>query len=71
MKDKETTLEEIKNIAIHFRDERDWKQFHTPKDLAIDIAVEAGELLEHFRFRTNEDVVGLLDNPKTKKEMSA
>lgn len=35
---------------IHFRDERDWKQFHNPKDLAISISLEAAELLEVFQW---------------------
>lgn len=41
----------IKRI-LAFRDERDWKQFHTPKELAISIAIEAGELLENFQWRS-------------------
>lgn len=40
---------------ITFRDERDWKQFHNPKDLAIALGVEAGELLEVFLWKTAED----------------
>ncbi|MEE0775547.1 MAG: nucleotide pyrophosphohydrolase, partial [Bacillota bacterium] len=35
---------------VTFRDERDWKQFHNPKDLAISIALEAAELLEIFQW---------------------
>jgi NTP pyrophosphatase (non-canonical NTP hydrolase) len=42
------TIEEITAEIRHFRDERDWKQFHNPKDMAIAISLEAGELLEHF-----------------------
>ena len=36
--------------ALAFRRERDWEQFHSPRNLAIAIAVEAGELLEHFQW---------------------
>lgn len=36
--------------ALAFRDERDWKQFHNPKDLAISISLEAAELLENFQW---------------------
>ena len=39
-----------------FRDDRDWKQFHNPKDLAAAIAIEAGELQEHFLWKTREEV---------------
>lgn len=41
--------------ALHFRDERNWKQFHNPKDLAISISLEAAELLEVFQWSA-EDV---------------
>lgn len=36
---------------ISFRDERDWQQFHNPKDLAISLVLEAGEVLEHFQWK--------------------
>jgi len=47
-----TELEEITNELIKFRDERDWEQFHNPKDLAIAISIEANELLENFLWKT-------------------
>lgn len=37
-----------------FRDVRDWKQFHSPKELAVAIAAEAGELLQHFVWQSSE-----------------
>lgn len=46
-----TDIEEITNALIKFRDERDWEQFHNPKDLALAINVEAGELLELFLWK--------------------
>lgn len=45
-----------KNI-VNFRDERNWKQFHNPKDLAISLLLEASELLENFQWKSNEDAV--------------
>ena len=54
--DKNMTVEEVKNIAQKFYDDRDWGKFHNPKDLAISIEIEATELLEIFRFK-NEDQV--------------
>ena len=38
-----------------FRDERDWDQFHNPKDLAIAISIESGELLEEFLWKSHHD----------------
>lgn len=48
-------MEEIIDALIRFRNDRDWEQFHNPKDLAIAINVEAGELLEHFLWKQPED----------------
>jgi NTP pyrophosphatase (non-canonical NTP hydrolase) len=42
---------------IEFRDQRNWKQFHNPKDLAISLVLEAGELLEIFQWKSSEQAV--------------
>lgn len=42
-------MREIIQQVLKFRDDRDWKQFHNPKDLAISISLEAAELLENFQ----------------------
>jgi len=39
-----------------FRDERDWKQFHNPKDMAISLALESAEVLEHFQWKSLEEM---------------
>ena len=44
------------NEVLKFRDDRDWKQFHNPKDLAISISLEAAELLEVFQWSAEEVV---------------
>ena len=44
------TIRELQKAVTDFRDARDWKQFHTPKDLAISISLEAAELLEVFQW---------------------
>lgn len=43
-------MKRIQELLRKFRDERDWAQFHTPKDLAISVSIEAGELLELFQW---------------------
>lgn len=48
MSDQTTTIEQLKAQVRTFIDERDWLQFHTPKDLSMAISVEASELLEKF-----------------------
>jgi len=45
----------IKRI-IAFRDVRDWKQFHNPKDCAISLSLEASEVLEHFQWKSKEEI---------------
>ena len=50
---------------ISFRDERNWKQFHNPKDLAISLSLEASELLENFQWKTSEEgIAANLENIK-------
>jgi len=64
MQDNETKIEDMKTLLREFAHERDWQQFHTPKDLAIAISTEAAELLEHYRFRNGEDLVKYLNENK-------
>jgi NTP pyrophosphatase (non-canonical NTP hydrolase) len=53
-----------------FRDERDWAQFHNPKDLAVSVAIEAAELLEHFQWKSPEEVRRHLEDPAVRAEVS-
>ena len=62
------TEETIKQI-IKFRDDRDWKQFHNPKDLAISISLEAAELLEVFQW-SGVDVADGGKKEKIKEELA-
>ncbi|MEB9935417.1 hypothetical protein P4K88_20105 [Bacillus cereus] len=54
----QTILEKV----LKFRDDRNWKQFHNPKDLAISLSLEASELLENFQWKSSKEAV------ETKKE---
>lgn len=53
--DSSTPLLELRAIVREFVDERDWRQFHTPKNLSMSLAVEAAELMEHFQWLTPEE----------------
>ena len=46
--DNETTISQLKERIRSFADARDWEQFHSPKNLGMALASEAGELMEHF-----------------------
>ncbi len=54
--DGRITVQELKEQVSRFRDERDWLKYDTPRNLAISISVEAAELLEHFQWKTDEQV---------------
>src|SRR5688572_5293480 len=49
-----------------FRDERDWRKFHTPKDLALSIGIEAAELMEHFQWKSDEEARAYLTIPENR-----
>jgi NTP pyrophosphatase (non-canonical NTP hydrolase) len=49
------SLEDLLARLLSFRDERDWAQFQTPKNLALSISLEAAELLEHFQWTTEDE----------------
>lgn len=68
--DSQTTLQQLKEVALAFRDERDWAQFHTPKDLAVALSIEAAELLEHFRFKDEEAIVHYLAKAENRRAVS-
>ncbi len=52
--DSATTVAELKARVLAFVRERDWEQFHSPKNLSMALAAEAGELMEHFLWATPE-----------------
>jgi NTP pyrophosphatase (non-canonical NTP hydrolase) len=51
MPSKPTTLAELTQLVLKFRDERDWAQFHNPKDMALSLMLESAELLELMQWR--------------------
>lgn len=61
-----TDSQEIIKALLQFRNERDWEQFHNPKDLALAINIEAAELLELFLWKKSEEA----DIEKIKEELA-
>jgi len=59
-------ISEITDALIKFRNERDWEQFHNPKDLALAISIESGELLELFLWKNANDA----NKDKVKDELA-
>lgn len=56
---KPANLDELRDAVARFARERDWDQFHSPKNLAMALAAEAGELLEHFQWLTEQQSASL------------
>ena len=50
MIDQTTTISELREMVRQFVDERDWEQFHAPKNVSMALAIEAAELMEHFQW---------------------
>src|SRR6476620_1652986 len=62
-------MKKIYEKVLQFRDERDWKKYHNPKDLAISISLEANELLENFQWKNSEEAIA--DSKQNIKEEMA
>jgi len=69
-KDSETNIQELKEKIKEFCEKRDWDQFHGAKDLATALIIEAAELLEPFRWKSEKEVKALMENPKKREEIS-
>src|SRR5262245_9757392 len=50
MSDQATSVADLREIVRRFVEERDWRQFHSPKNLSMSLAIEAAELMEHFQW---------------------
>lgn len=67
---KPSPFDELVLQVLAFRDRRDWRQFHNPKDLSISISLEAAELLELFQWKHPEEVAGLVADPPGHRRVS-
>lgn len=62
--DATTTVAELRKILADFVAERDWSQFHSPKNVSMALAIEVAELMEHFQWLTTEASRQLADDPQ-------
>jgi len=60
-----SNIKDLTKRIIDFRDARDWKQFHNPKDLSLSLVLEATEVMEHFQWKSKEEME---EHLKTHKE---
>jgi dCTP diphosphatase len=63
LSDSTTTLAQLKERVLAFARERDWEQFHAPKNLSMALAAEAAELMEHFLWSTPEQSRAVAADP--------
>jgi NTP pyrophosphatase (non-canonical NTP hydrolase) len=59
-----TDIETLKALLLKFRDDRNWKQFHTLKNLIISLNLEAAELLELTQWKTDDEIASLQSDPE-------
>ncbi len=64
------TIEDLQRQVIAFRDARDWRQFHQPKDLALGLQVEAAELAELFLWKTREESRELIGEERARERLA-
>lgn len=65
------SLQVLSDKVRQFCEARDWDQFHGPKDLAIGLITEASELLEHFRFQSDQQALALFTDTQSKEEIES
>jgi NTP pyrophosphatase (non-canonical NTP hydrolase) len=60
----QASLGQLTDLVLRFREERDWKQFHNPKDQALSLCLESAELLELMQWRNGEELQAHLSSIK-------
>jgi NTP pyrophosphatase (non-canonical NTP hydrolase) len=68
--DHQTTINELRTAVQQFIDDRNWDQFHSPKNLALSIAVEAAELMEHFQWSTLDEARAYVQDEAKQAEVA-
>jgi dCTP diphosphatase len=69
MTDATTPVAELRERVLTFARARDWEQFHSPKNLSMALAAEAGELMEHFLWTESKDSAATLADPKKREKI--
>lgn len=65
MSKKKTVVDEMMAEVVKFREDRNWRQYHNPKDLALGMIIEASELAEHFQYWQGEELYQNIEKFKT------
>lgn len=68
-RDESTTAMELRELVEQFVAERNWHSFHNPKNLAMSLAIETGELMEHFQWLTLDEAGAVKDDAEKKHDV--
>ena len=68
--DPQTTVDSLREEVREFVQERDWEQYHSPKNLAMSIAIEAAEIMEHFQWHSSGESRELVENEETRTQVA-
>ena len=68
--DSDTTLRHLRDEVRNFVQERDWEQYHSPKNLGMSIAIEAAEIMEHFQWLDQDEGSRMMANPAQRAEVA-
>lgn len=70
MLDENTTVSALREVVAEFVCEREWECYHDPKNLSMAIAIEAGELMEHFQWVRNDELEALMTAERSRAEIA-
>ena len=68
--DDATSVAQLRDLVRRFVDERHWRQFHSPKNLSMSLAIEAAELMEHFQWLTVEESRAISSDDRRRAEVA-
>lgn len=68
--DQQFTVGALRSAVRQFVDERDWRQYHSPKNLAMSIAIEAAEIMEHFQWLSTEEATMHMNDASQRAEVA-
>jgi len=70
MCDEQTTVNQLRERVMAFARERDWVQFHSPKNLSMALAAESGELMEHFLWSESAASLAVVEDPQKRQKIA-
>lgn len=68
--DTQTTVDSLRKEVREFMQERNWEQYHSPKNLGMSIAIEAAEIMEHFQWYSSEESRKVVEDKQFRAEVT-